>query len=425
MSAGDGEPLYSRLHTVWTCDFSANTERQWPPTPQDEDHILAALAQPDRVCRVEVVAQASLFEKLFIVMQQQFPELTHVRLWCTDSRPGPWCTGIQPAVPAITDNFFGGSVPRLRSLSLSGIPIPALPGILPSAVDLISLRLLAIPDINYILPECMVTCLSALTRLKSLTIGFQSFTPRPEQGRHPLPLIPVILPGLTDFSFEAGSDYYLDDFLARIDTPLLKHLYVTVFHPPSFEIPIEIPHLSRFILHTTGLTLPNAATMYSDYHTVFITLHQSVSANGNGNGRLFQLGISCEPSSWQVSNLARLCSEYLAPLLADVKQLYIGPNLDCIWWEEMVDDLWHWLVVLRPFTSVESLHISDLPDFAYVLEEMAKDAVMGETVEEMLPALRMIQFEGSHQHIPIEEFVAMRQRSGRPVNVRHRRPRLP
>jgi len=70
---------------------------------------------------------------------------------------------------------------------------------------------------------------------------------------------------------------------------------------------------------------------------------------------------------------------------------------------------------LRPFTSVEGLYVSEFPLFAVVLEGIAKKTVVGELTEELLPALRMIQFGtwNNHGKASIKEFVTMRQRSGR------------
>ncbi len=57
------------------------------------------------------------------------------------------------------------------------------------------------------------------------------------------------------------------------------------------------------------------------------------------------------------------------------------------------DEFWTWLDFLRPFTSVEGLYVSELPRFALVLEEIAKKMVAGELTEEVLPDMRVIQFE--------------------------------
>ncbi len=108
----------------------------------------------------------------------------------------------------------------------------------------------------------------------------------------------MVLPSLTEFDFLGDGDY-LDDFVARIDTPLLEDLHVAIFHDDV----IEISHLSEFVLRTGGHTSPNEATLHADEYTIFISFSQSV-ASSEGNRRRCQLGVSFfsygpYPSIWR------------------------------------------------------------------------------------------------------------------------------
>ncbi len=401
-----GTPVRDGLGYWPPLPITVNYTDDEPPTPQDEDNIVAALEQPDRVCRVELVAGASLFKKLSALIHRPFPKLTHLRLWYTD---------VRITVLTLTGEFLGGSASHLQSLTLCGIPFPAFPSVILSATNLVSLRLIEIPAIDgYILPEVMVTCLSVLTKLEQFSINFYFLN---FARKTPLPLARVILPSLTEFDF-LGSSAYLDGLVAQIDTPLLNNLHATVFNQRS----IEIPHLSQFILRTGGHPLPNKATMHAYGCTVSITLYQSAAAGGDAHQRQFQLSVSCEPVRWEVFCLAQLSSVFLFPLIAGIEELYIGPYLAWISWEDDDGDLLDWLNILRPFTSVESLYVSEMVgrQFSLILEEVAKHMAVGGLVEEVLPALRVIQFESSHMEAPIEEFVAIRQRSGNPITVHHR-----
>ena len=70
----------------------------------------------------------------------------------------------------------------------------------------------------------MVTCLSVLTRLEILVIGFESPRSRPDRkSRRPPPPTRTLLPVLTEFHFR-GHEKYLEDLVARIDAPLLDNL---------------------------------------------------------------------------------------------------------------------------------------------------------------------------------------------------------
>jgi hypothetical protein len=81
----------------------------------------------------------------------------------------------------LPDTFLNGSAPCLQYLALEGISFPSLPRFLSSTSDLTSLCLFSIrnSDSGYIPPETMATCLSALPKLETLVISFDSPTRRP------------------------------------------------------------------------------------------------------------------------------------------------------------------------------------------------------------------------------------------------------
>lgn len=391
-----------------------------PQTPQDADDIVAALIHHDRVSRVQVLAAASLLEKLSTSMQQPFPSLTYVHLSAKD--------GPETVLP-LPEKFLGGSAPRLQSLTLSGFPLPALPSVLPSATDLVSLRLFNIPDTSCVTPEAMVACLSALTRLEWLVISF-SLANLSGERRGPPPLTRAVLPALTRFNFR-GDGKYLNDFVSRIDAPLLDHLGATFF---NWYGGLWLPHLSEFILRTGG-GHPSEAMIHSDGSTVFVTLYQLGAECGDGRiCRQFRLGV--EWASWQdwlVWSLVEISDGCLPPLLVEgVERLYI--DADYFWHDYTEEGRGNspdfWLDVLLPFKSVVNLYVSDsvAPYVARVLGGVAKGMCFGlcpcVSMAELLPALRVIQFETSRKKPSIKRFLAMRQDSGHPVTVRHRRRRI-
>ncbi|KAH9164274.1 hypothetical protein EDB89DRAFT_440207 [Lactarius sanguifluus] len=391
-----------------------------PQAPQDGNDIVAALTHHDRIYRVQVFAAASLLEKLSTSMEQPFPSLTHVHL---SVKWGP------ETVSPLPENFLGGSAPRLQSLTLSGFPLPALPSVLPSATDLVSLRLLHIPDASCVTPEVMVACLSTLTRLEWLVISF-SLVSLSGERRGPPPLTRVVLPALTRLNFR-GDGEYLNDFVSQIDTPLLDHLGATFF---NWYGGLELPHLSDFILRTGGDN-PSEAMIHSIGSTVFVTLYQ-LGAESGDICRQFRLGVEWDPTCWQdwlVWSLVELCDGCLPPaLVAGVERLYI--DADYVWHgytmegNENSPDLW--LNALLPFKSVVNLYVSAsvVPYVARVLRGLAKGAWLGMwpyvSVEELLPALRMIRFEAPRKKPSIKRFLAVRQDSGHPVTVHHRRRRI-
>ena len=79
-----------------------------------------------------------------------------------------------------------------------------------------------------------------------------------------------------------------------------------------------------------------------------------------------------------------------------------------------------WLEILRPFTSVTGLFLSEdsVPFVAPALQELSR-----ESVTEVLPALQNLFFTGPQLSGPVKEaiwkFIAARQLFGYPVTVHH------
>ena len=222
----------------------------WPPLPivvLDEgyekwgvDNITAALERNDRICRLGLLGvPSSQLERILAAMQQPFPELTvltvlALQFWRSDK-----------TMPAIPTSFLGGSAPQLRVLTLHSVPFPGLPNLLLSAVHLVHLGLLRIPHSGYISPKEMVACLSMLTELKTLIIEFEFLQSRPDRNQSPRPQTRALLPALTELQFY-GTSEYVEDLVARIDTPLLDKLTISFFR----QLVFYAPQLTEFIRRT-------------------------------------------------------------------------------------------------------------------------------------------------------------------------------
>ena len=202
----------------------------------DNVNVIAALEHPDRVCMIHLYSlPSSLLERFTTVMQEPFPVLTDLRLDCPHD----------PTPPVLPDTFLGGFAPRLETLRLAGIPFPALPKLLLSARDLTSLNLSNIPHSGYFSPEAMVTALSGLTNLKYLTLEFQSPSSFTNWGSHrPPPLTRVDLPALARLFFQ-GVTEYLEDFLVRMNTPVITTTKITFFDRVIFNIPQLFKFVNR------------------------------------------------------------------------------------------------------------------------------------------------------------------------------------
>jgi hypothetical protein len=87
-------------------------------------------------------------------------------------------------------------------------------------------------------------------------------------------------------------------------------------------------------------------------------------------------------------------------------------------WQDDIEDM-QWLDLLRPFTAVEDLYLSN--EFAPRIAPYLQELVGGRTTE-VLPALQSLFLEKFHPWGPVEEaigkFAAARQLSNHPVAIK-------
>jgi hypothetical protein len=377
----------------------------WPPLPlvirgcdhqtRGANNIIVGLKRSDRVCRIDLWGHnLSPLDKALAEMQEPFPKLTDLAIKMT--------TFFSERVTALPDSFLGGSAPHLRCLKLYGIPFPGLPKLLSSATHLVDLQLSNIPHSGYFSPEAVATALSMSTSLKLLSLKFLSSRSRPDQASprpHPTR---SLLPVLDTLRFE-GVTEYMDDLVARIDAPRLNNLDVAFWN----EIISDIPQFIQFIGRTRTLEVLETA------HVTFQVDGAGVRLSSETSGhRELIVKILCGDSEMQ---LLRVCTSYLPPLSTS-EDLYIYesmyPQLD---WP---NNNTPWLELLRPFTSVKNLYLSDVlaSRIAPALQEL-----VGDRTTEVLPALENISLEGIQPWKPvpegIEKHTIARQLSGHPIAV--------
>lgn len=336
-------------------------------------------------------------------MQRPFPALRHLQLWLQPSRP--WAGPMQVA----PDSFLGGSAPHLQTLSLCRIPFPGLPKLLLSATHLqvVCLDLWDISHTGYISPDTLLTCLSVLTRLEKLKIGFENSPGRDDRksGRS-LPLTRSLLLVLTMFQFKGDSEY-LENLLVGIGVPLLDELDIVFFHRTT----LSTPQLTQLISRTTQFMGLDRACFKFDSsagsrRTPLLTFGNSLN-----------YGISGGHSHSRVWALVRACSSSVPPaLVSRVKFLHIleeGPWLSN--WKRHIERN-QWVQLLHPFTGVEGLYLSNgfVPIILSILREL-----VGERGIEVLPALQTLFLEGGlgTAEEDIRQFVVARQLVHHPITV--------
>jgi hypothetical protein len=375
----------------------------------NEDNVIAALEHPSRVCHVWLALTKSQLGKIVTLMQKLFPMLTKVSIRSE--------LGNELDIPC---GFLGGSAPYLQQIELSWVSFPALPKLLLSARDLVKLRLCGIPPTSYISSEVMVAHLAALPKLKILYISFRSdetVTSHPAQVILPsITWTRVVLPALHDLEFEGVCDY-LEDFMARIDTPQLDSLVIAYDH----DFNIEVPQLTTFINRSEKLKqiLSNSCKLilgrvceevnFGIYDTNGRrNLYISVGGSGSIDQQFCKLTPVISSISFILSDMVHFdigVDEYLS----DRQMRYV----DQIEWTK-------WLDLFRSFSSVKGLSVS----WQLAGHVARAFEVMTMTATEVFPALELLclEYTEDSQDKPlsfIHNFITARCQwdSGHPVII--------
>lgn len=362
--------------------------------PIDEDDIIAALENPSRVCDVRLHVTGPQLGRIATVLQEPFPALTHLLVWSNDGD-----------VPILPVEFLARSAPSLKAIILTRIPFPTLPLLLPSTSNLVTLELRNIPQTGYISPEAMVTGLATLTRLKYLSIQFQSPASLPNRIRLP-PAIRTVLPTLTSLYF-SGVREYLEDFVARIDAPRLDSIWIYYFNQ---LIDFEVPQLSRFLDHPESLKRPMRCIVEFLSHRISFRAGAAtfIPESFNGFPYHIEVCIVCEGLDWQISHLTQALGQ-ISVVRSNI--IHFAVDFDPEIPESEIIDNIGWLRLLSLFSSVRTLFVPNR--FAGHVAQ-ALEGTAGMIGTEVLPALDMLCLKGESVS-SVEKFIALRRDSIRPV----------
>ena len=370
----------------------------WPPFPitidcycselddRGQDNIIAALKHHDRVVKIHITGLR--LRTYLAVTQKPFPVLKKLHLASYDDM-----------APVLDEEFLGKSAPCLQSLSLWKVAFPTFPKFALFCSSLSSLNFWRIPIAGYISPEAMATCLATLPSLRSLSIEFESPQSRPDRIGLPPPTR-AVLPSLRHFQFTGVSEY-LEDLVARIDTPKLRWLIIHLF----MDLMFNIPQHPKFIVRAESIRLPNSAEIgFSSFTSGIILGHVN-------------LEVICREPDRQASSMAQVCSQ-LSPLLSHVERLHIRDYMPGQEREGNGIDPTLFLELFHPFPATQYLHIYDglKPLVARALKELTE-----ETAIEVLPSLHRLVFRdpspsGSIRN-DIQGFITARQNLNHPVDV--------
>ena len=391
--------LWTTLPIVVWCEENSSTDLLQMQTVGAEN-IVPALRHRDRVSQISFLAiPLFIFCRFTAIMHASFPVLTHLELEPYDD---------DGAEAILEDSFLGGSAPCLRSLHLYGVTFPALHKLLLSANDLVDLRLLNIPFSGYISPEGMASCLSSLAKLEYLRLRFTCPASSPDQNRRRL-LTRVDLPHLIRLGLD-GTSEYLEDFVARINAPLLCDFRMMF----TDSVLLNTPQLTDFVDRAERFKVLDQAALNFHNRTVMVNL---LSQEETVKRTIIRVQCNCGPSEGSFLALAHARSSF-SSLISSLKCLNLTEDE---YWPLCLQDGMdnaYWLQLLRPFTAVRHLFLSGEPGLWVA---RALHGLTWEVVVEVCPALQSVFLEGLQPSEDVVEaigpFIVRRQLSGHPVTV--------
>jgi CHAT domain-containing protein len=366
----------------------------------DEDGIVAALQKPDRIWRIHLTLTELLLDKLATITQEPLPTMELLQLTSQSD------TGL-----ALPNQFLRGEAPRLHTLRTVKIAFPALPQLLLSAKNIVSIQLEAIPNKGYIPPDDLIASLSGMTCLQMFHIHFLSPTYDPvldldDESPQYLPRH-VFLPALKHLEFH-GAYEYLEYLLAAIDAPV-KYIYITFFNDLDFS---NLPQLQQFIACLTKTQeFPDEATIHYSRTNISITFAQL--------GMPLRLGlrISCRRFDWQMASLAEICTQIRPPgSIPTLRQvdIYASPPFPD---EHDGADASPFLSLFRVFDDVEILR---------VIKDIGSHVAQALSSNTVLPRVREVYMEQPEEFASVQQalapFITARRRSDCPVALNRWQP---
>ena len=363
-------------------------------TTEDEEGVILALRQRDRVRRVRLGMPLVDLQKLFAAMDEEYPVLEYLIIM-----PPP---EDKSAILMLPERL---QAPRLRHLTLENLALPMESRLLTTSVGLVTLFLPMNDPSTYFHPNSLLHWLSLMPQLETLAIYAIPDREIERQLMHMPITTPVTLPNLRHFKF-SGVSTDLEAFVHRIITPRLERLDIIFFNRLMFSV----PRLVQFIhtLNTTENFRLDSAKFAFNSKGVCVDVYPA----GEAETYALSMRVLYQHLDWQVSIVAQIFNS-LNQMFSAVEHLALEHEVHSQSSEEHnAVDRTEWRKLLRPFRSVKTLHIGN-----GLVEQLSRslESKDGEFPLE-LPELLELTYSGDGNtgdaFIP---FINARRNTGRPV----------
>jgi hypothetical protein len=199
----------------------------------EEEGIILALKQRDRVCRVRIWMPVPNLQKIIMAMEEEYPVMVYLIL-------GP-STNDNSTALMLPETL---QAPRLCHLLLTGFALPIGSRLLTTAVSLVRLILMPPHPSTYFHPNSLLRWLSFMPQLEMLVIYFPFPDPNRDVLMHTLIPTSITLPHLRSFVFQ-GDEVFMEAFVHRISTPCLKALLIMFLNQPTFFVPRFLQFMNK------------------------------------------------------------------------------------------------------------------------------------------------------------------------------------
>jgi hypothetical protein len=366
----------------------------------EEERIIFALEQRDRVRRVRLDMPLPNLQKLIMAIDEEYPVLEYLIMSFSKEDKSSTVVMLPETLQA----------PHLRHIMLEGFALPIGSRLLKTATGLITLALSVGHPSAYFQPNILLQWLSFMPQLEVLAIAFYFPVPNRDVEGQLLHTTHVTLPNLRWLDFR-GVSAYMETFVRRITTPRLKRLSVKFFTQLTFSVPT----LQHFMNTAENLRLDSAKFMFSR-DGVYVRVYP----RGDEMYAL-RMNVHCLHLDWQVSSMAQIFNP-LTQIFSTVEHLTLQHKVQTLSSEvhNEVDRI-EWRRLLRSFGNVKSLHVDN-----GLVKELSRGLRLddGEHPLELLPELQELTYSGSGDTGgAFKSFIDARQNAARPVTLTRRRRR--
>jgi hypothetical protein len=364
-------------------------------TTKDDEAIILALEQRDRVRRIRLHKPLLSLQKLIMAIDDEYPILEYLIL--ADPLKDKRTVLILPKTLR---------TPHLRHLTID-CSIPTRFQLLTTAPGLVTLHLALYHPSTYFQPTVLLQSLSLMPQLEDLLIRFYFTVPNRVVERQLMrtPIMTrVTLPNLRSFIFQAVSAYS-EAVLSQVSASRLKDFQIG--YPEQLTSPV--PQLLQFVGRTENLRFDRAVFWFESKQVYVVVNPPDI----NMPMAAFSIKVGCWHLDWQVSSVAHI---FNAPsqISSGVEYLTLLHELHSRSSEEHnVVDRTEWRKLLRSFSNVKTLqvHRGLVRKLSHCLR--LED---GEHPLELLPELQKLTYSGSsNANDAFTSFIDARQNAGRPV----------